>query len=193
MLDCGVPYKLIKDKLKDIKLIFISHTHKDHLNPSTVIKISYEYPNIVFLGNGSVINELLHLRICNDCYSPEDGKWYSLGMCAVKLDYLYHDVQNSALSIDYKNKKLFYCTDTSQINHVSAKDYDLYLIEANYLTDDELGAKIIEYEHNGEFTYLKRVKETHLSQLQALNWLNENANDNSQYVFIHQHIDKEEE
>lgn len=27
MLDCGVTYKKIKDKLKDIKLIFISHSH----------------------------------------------------------------------------------------------------------------------------------------------------------------------
>lgn len=27
MLDIGVSYKKIKDKLKDIKLIFISHSH----------------------------------------------------------------------------------------------------------------------------------------------------------------------
>lgn len=27
MLDCGVTYKKIKDKLKKIKLIFISHSH----------------------------------------------------------------------------------------------------------------------------------------------------------------------
>ena len=27
MLDCGVSYKRIKDKLKNIKLIFISHNH----------------------------------------------------------------------------------------------------------------------------------------------------------------------
>ena len=27
MLDCGVNYKRIKDKLKKIKLIFISHSH----------------------------------------------------------------------------------------------------------------------------------------------------------------------
>lgn len=27
MLDCGVPYKLIEPYLKDIKMIFISHSH----------------------------------------------------------------------------------------------------------------------------------------------------------------------
>lgn len=27
MLDCGVPYNKVKNKLKNIKLIFISHSH----------------------------------------------------------------------------------------------------------------------------------------------------------------------
>lgn len=194
MLDCGVPYKMVESYLKDIKLIFISHKHGDHLNPATVKKIAYNYPNIKFLCGVSVNDDIVK------CGVPErnviclfEGKWYSLGLCNVKLDFLYHDVPNFALSLWYSNKTMFYCTDTSQISHVSALDYDLYLIEANYLTDDELDAKIVEAHDKGEFTYLERVRHTHLSQLQALNWLDENMGEHSKYQFIHQHIESKGE
>lgn len=191
MLDCGVPYKMIKDKLKDIKLIFISHIHSDHLNRATVKKIAYEHPNIKFIAGEPLLMPLTECGISTkNLIVLYTDVWFNLKLCTIKLDYLYHDVPNFCLHLEYKNKKLFYCTDTSRIDHVSAKSYDLYLIEANYLTDEELEGKIIEAEHNGEFTYLKRVKETHLSQLQALNWLDDNKGENSRYIFIHEHQDR---
>ena len=112
-------------------------------------------------------------------------------MCNVKVNYLYHDVPNYALSLFYKNKTLFYATDTSKIDHIVAKDYDTYLIEANYYTNDELDEKILEAQEKGEFTYLNRVKQTHLSQLDAINWLDKNKGENSHFMFIHEHISKE--
>ena len=192
MLDCGVAYKHIKDYMKDIKLIFIGHSHKDHLLPTAIKKIAYEHPNIKFLVGEQVVQNLVDCGVQkkNIC-TVELGKWYNLGMCKIKLDYLYHDVPNYCLHLQYKDQILFYCTDTSQISHVSAPDYNLYLIEANYLTNDELDAKIIEAKQKGEFTYLERVKETHLSQLDAINWLDKNKGENSQYIFIHQHEEKE--
>ena len=123
--------------------------------------------------------------------SFKTGVWYDLGMCQLKLDYLYHDVQNSALHLKYHDKLLFYATDTSEINHIVAKDYDTYLIEANYYTNDELDEKILEAQEKGEFTYLNRVKQTHLSQLDTINWLDKNKGKNSHFMFIHEHISKE--
>ena len=113
--------------------------------------------------------------------------WYDLGMCKVKLDMLYHDSSNYALHLEYHGKKLLYATDTSKIDHIVAKDYDTYLIEANYLTDDEMDRKIIEAKKKGEFTYLERAKKNHLSQLDALNWLDKNKAEHSHYRFIHEH------
>lgn len=122
----------------------------------------------------------------------DTGKWYNIGIFKVKMDYLFHDCPNNCLHIEFKNgEKLFYATDTSRIDHVAAKDYNLYLIEANYLTDDELRKKIKEQEEKGEYSYYNRVLNTHLSQLQALNWLNENKGVGSEYCFIHQHIEEE--
>lgn len=123
-------------------------------------------------------------------YAINTGYWYDMGMCKVKLDYLYHDVPNSALHIFYNNRKLFYAVDTSRIDHIIAKNYDTYLIEGNYTTDEELDEKVVEAHNKGEFTYLERVRHTHLSQVQALNWLDNNMGENSKYEFIHQHEDK---
>lgn len=191
LLDCGVSYKLIEPYLKSIKLIFISHSHKDHLLPSTVKKIAYEYPNIKFLVGEELVKNLVDCEVQKkNIFTVELGKWYNIGLCKVKLDYLYHDVPNYCLHLEYNNQRLIYCTDTSRISHVLAKDYQLYLIEANYLTNDELDAKIIEAKQNGEFTYLERVKHTHLSQLDAINWLDNNKGENSKYIFIHQHEER---
>lgn len=198
ILDCGVPYKMVKPYLKDIKCIFISHSHGDHLKMSTIKKIAFEHPNIKFI----VGRDLVTILSVNDIpkkniYCLELGKFYKVGNYQLKLDFLYHDVPNYCIHIYKYNDeinmwfRMIYATDTTKIDHINAKDYDFALIEANYDTDEELDKKILEYEKRGEFTHLKRVKETHLSQLKALNWLQKNNITN--YQFIHQHIEKEEE
>lgn len=48
LLDCGISFKKLEDVYKDIKLVFISHQHKDHLLPSTIKKIASERPSLRF-------------------------------------------------------------------------------------------------------------------------------------------------
>lgn len=104
-----------------------------------------------------------------------------------------HDVPNFGYKIEIvkENYKIFHITDTSSVDHIEAKNYNLYCLEANYLTDDELLAKIKEQAEKGEYSYYNRVLKTHLSQLQAINWLDINKGENSEYCFIHQHVEKE--
>lgn len=195
MLDCGVAYKKIEKCLKDIKIVFISHKHKDHLLPSTIKRITFEYPNIKFIVGYKLVNSLVECNVKRkNIFVLELGKWYDMGLISAKLDYLIHDVPNYALHLEYKREKLFYATDTSEINHIEAKDYNYYLIEANYETDDELLEKIKEdKEKNNGFSYRERVLKTHLSQLKAINWLDKNKSEDSVYYFIHQHIEEREE
>ena len=195
MLDCGLPYTKIQPYLDKIKLIFISHCHSDHLKKSTIKRIAYEKPKIKFIVGNFLVNELIELGVNKrNVITFETGKWFDIGIFQVKMDYLFHDVPNNCLHIKFKNEeKLFYATDTSSIDHIEAKGYNLYLIEANYNTDEELREKIKEDEEQGQFSYYKRVLETHLSQLQAINWLDQNKNEDSEYCFIHQHITREEE
>ena len=46
LIDCGVSYRKLKDK--PIRLIVLTHEHKDHFNPKTIQKIHKEHPLIRF-------------------------------------------------------------------------------------------------------------------------------------------------
>lgn len=165
----------------------------DHFNSTTIKQIAYDKPNIKFIVGHYLVCELLLCGVSKQNIIVLDTKkWYDIGIFKVRLDYLIHDVPNDCIHIEFKNGiKIFYATDTSTIDHIIAKNYDYYFVEANYDTDEEIDEKIRIAKENGEFTYLERVKKTHLSQLQAINWLDKNKNEKSQYIFIHQHEEKE--
>ena len=194
MLDCGLSYSKIKKYLKNIKLIFISHKHTDHLLPTTIKQIAYNYPTIKFVYNIEDM-QITNILVSNgilpkNCYGILQDSWFNLGICKIKLNELCHDVLNSACHLEINGKRLLYVTDTSSIPF-DAKNYDNYLIEANYHSKEELEKKIQEAEEKGEFTHLKRVLYTHLCEEDCIDWLKENMGDNSEYQFIHQHIDKD--
>lgn len=189
MLDCGVSYKSIKDKLNKVKLIFISHVHVDHLNRKTIEKINYNFPSIKYIiGSYDVCAKLSMCHIAKrNIYVLPSGKLYDLGAIIIKLEPLYHDVSNFGLKWEYKGKKGIYVVDTNRIDHIEAKNYDLYLIESNYKEDilqkhiDEVSRETI-----GDLVYLTRVPETHLSYEKANDFLINNMGENSQFEYLHQ-------
>ena len=123
-----------------------------------------------------------------------EGKWYDMGFAKVRLERLVHDAHNSSFQIEYKNGyKMIYITDTGSIpEYIKAKGYNLYLCEANYKSKEEYEEKIREAQEKGEYTHLIRVLDTHLCEEDAIQWLQENMNDDSQFEFIHQHIEERE-
>ena len=187
MLDCGVSYSKIKKYLSNIKLIFISHSHQDHLLPSTIKKISYNFPTIKFLtGSEVVVEKLVECGINKkNIFILKEYKWYDLGMLNVMLEPLTHDTPNYALKWQYKDKKGIYIVDTSNVDDIDAECYDLYLIENNY-REDILKNHIEECEDENMMYYLSRVSRTHLSDEQANSFLIENMGTNSVYEYIHQ-------
>lgn len=191
LLDCGVSYTKLKQYLKDIKLIFISHVHKDHLLPTTIKHIAYNYPTIKYIcGSEYVVKKLVECGVNKkNIYVLNEYKWYDLGLVQVSLEPLVHDTLNYALKLEYKGKKLLYAVDTSEISHIVARHYDLYLIESNY--NEELLEKHIQecIENNDsedKLYYLNRVKDTHLSYSKANDFLINNMGSNSEYCYIHQ-------
>lgn len=106
-------------------------------------------------------------------------------MLKVKLDPLQHDVENYALHFEYKRKKGIYIVDTANVDDITAKDYDLYLIENNY-QEKVLKRNIENCENEKEMIYYKRIPYTHLSAEQSNSFLIENMGDNSKFQYIHQ-------
>ena len=187
MIDCGLSYAKIKDRLKNIKLICLTHIHSDHFLKSTIKKIALEKPTIKFVCGEHLIKPLIDCGARkNNIFALKTDNWYNLGMLKIKIESLFHDVENVCYKIQYKDKKIFYATDTGRIDHIDAENYDYYFIEANYESDEELDEKINKAKENEEYTHLIRVKQTHLSQIQCLDWLYKNRKNNGEYVFMHQ-------
>ena len=188
-LDVGVSYSKIKKYLNKVKLIFVSHIHKDHLLPSTIKHISFNYPNIKYVcGSEEVVKKLVECNVNKkNIFILKEYKWYDLGMLNVMLEPLTHDTPNYGLKWQYKGKKGIYIVDTSNVDDIDAECYDLYLIENNYqekVLQEHINKAIEENDENKLF-YLQRVPHTHLSNEQANSFLIENMGKNSVYEYIH--------
>lgn len=121
----------------------------------------------------------------------EPDKSYNFGACIITPVKLWHDVPQIGYKVFIGDEKAIYMTDTHTIEGIQAKNYQLYFVEGNY-HEDELQERIREKQEKGEFCYEYRVPKTHLSVEQATAWLMENMGENSEYVLMHRHIDKEE-
>ena len=99
---------------------------------------------------------------------------------------MYHNAGYRVIFDDYK---VIYATDTKTLEGISAKNYDLYLIEGNY-DEDEIEERIKQKQQECKFVYEFRARENHLSKQQASEFLLENMGENSEYVFMHQHIER---
>ena len=115
------------------------------------------------------------------------NKKYDLGKYIIEPIKAIHDVPNCGYKIIIKatNYKIFHITDTSNLDNIEAKGYNLYLIESNY-NEELLKKHIEECEDENMLYYLNRVPYTHLSYEQANSFLIENMGDNSRFEYIHQ-------
>lgn len=190
LLDCGVSYTKLKSYLKDIKLIFISHVHKDHLLPTTIKKIAFNYPSIKYIcGSNYVVNKLVECGVNKkNIYVLKPNIKYDLGFIKAKLELLVHDTPNYALKFEYKSKKCIYIVDTASVENIKAEHYDLYLVESNYneeLLEQHIQECINNNDSEDKLYYLNRVKDTHLSYNKCTDFLLENMGENSEFVRIH--------
>lgn len=89
------------------------------------------------------------------------------------------------------NYKIFHITDVASLDHIEAKNYDFYAVEANY-NEDDLLRRIQEKQEQNIFSYEFRLPQTHLSEEQWNKFMLENAGDNSECIKIHQHKERKE-
>ena len=195
LIDVGVPFKALEPVKKDLKLVLLTHSHGDHFKPRTVRALHKERPTLRWGCCEWMVGPLLEAGVDKrviDVFGSGDTLCY-WRLCAVTPQLLVHDVPNCGYHIttflDKKDEHLFYATDTATLDGVEAKGYDLYMIEANH-TQEELEARAQAKLAAGEYAYEYRAAANHLSQEQALDWLYQQMGPNSQYVFLHQHLER---
>ncbi len=190
LIDCGVTFKKLNNYYKKLKLVLLTHIHKDHFNKVTIKKLSEERPTLRFACCEWLLKPLLECGVSRKNIDVlEISTKYDYKLFKIVPIKLYHDVPQCGYRIFLDNCKIIYMTDTKTVEGISAKDYDLYLIEANY-DEDEIEERIRKKQEEGIYTYEFRAKNTHLSKQQASEFLLENMGDNSKYEFMHQHIER---
>lgn len=192
LIDCGVPFKLLEPYVSRLRLVLLTHIHGDHFNPATLRRLHMERPALRFGCCEWLVKPLVDAGIpprCIDVYMPDYG--YSYVDLTVSPFTLTHDVENCGYRLEACNgKKIIYATDTATLEGISARDYDLYLVEANY-TEAEMEERIKRKIESGEFIYEYRAAAGHLSQEQTEAWLAQNATPGkSKVIYLHKHHDE---
>jgi len=182
LLDCGVQYSVIKKYSDRIKLVLLTHAHGDHLNLAAIKKLAFEHPSIRF-GCGEFLSGYLSGIRNVDVY--EAGKIYDYGKFKISPIILYHDVPNFGYRIFKDDKKVIHATDTFTLEGITAKNYDIYSIEANY--DEETVYDLIEEQRmRGEYAHERGSINSHLSRQQAQRFVLQNAGSNYEFIMLHQ-------
>lgn len=204
LIDCGVPWKKIEPYAHGLQLVLLTHEHGDHFNRATVKRLAKERPGLRWAAGWWMLGFLINTGVKTDLIDIAPGWNYEgerppldYGSIVVSPFMLTHDVPNCGWKIlmdteDHPGTRIFYATDTGDLNGIVAKWYDYYFLEANY-TEAEIEERIGQKKLNGEYIYEGRVKRTHLSKEQADSWLAMNAGSNSIFVYMHNHKVKDNE
>lgn len=198
MIDCGLGVNKLLPYLQNVRHLFITHRHSDHLNIS-VLK------NIAKKVSESIIRFGLHVN--SDCYNMierkapeiaemiESERLTSHSLLDLKIDGveykietypLYHDVENQGFVITKNGKTLIHATDTSTMKDAPNRQFDVILVEGNY---DE--SKLIEYlkSDDREVRYRAARNLRHLSIQAHENFVKSHSHRDTISLMLHESYD----
>ncbi len=191
LIDCGVSFRALKEYSKDLKIVLLTHIHSDHFCRTTVRKLANERPTLRWACCGWMVESLLYCNVKPGNIDILDfGPEYNYGKFSVIPFPVKHNVPNCGYKLHFNTgEKVFYATDCNNLNGISAKGYDLYLVEANY-EEKEIHDRIKQKRLDGQYAYEERVIWNHLSKEKCDDWLYRNMKSTSRYVYMHMHNEK---
>ena len=190
LIDCGVTFKKLEKYYKQLKIVLLTHIHSDHFKKETIRKIAQERPTLRFACCEWLLQPLLECGVLRKNIDVlQIGTRYDYKLFKIVPIKLYHDVPQCGYRVLFDDYKVIYMTDTRTVEGIVAKNYDLYLVEGNY-EEEELEQRIKQKQEEGLYYYESRVRNTHLSKGQATDFLLNNMGENSEYVFMHEHVER---
>lgn len=190
LIDCGVPFKAVRPFMHHLKLVLLTHIHSDHFRASTIRALSQERPTLRFGCCRWLVSDLLAAGVpARNIDVLEPDTMYDYGICNAIPVELVHNVPNCGYKIHFPSGRVFYATDTNNLNGISAKGYDLYMVEANY-EEGEILQKIADKKAAGEYAYEVQAMQNHLSKAKCDDFIYRNIGPGGEYVYLHCHVDK---
>lgn len=187
LLDCGLSLKNIKKQLhsngitlSDIDYVLITHEHRDHIGGLKYL--IQDYNTKVIASRGTL--QGVDIPKENIVYI-KDGQELILQNVTIKAKRVNHDA-NEPLCFAIENslgEKLLYLTDCGMAKYMKFKDFDVYIIEANY-SEEQL-------ELNHEQGFLHDVQYSravsgmgHLGINETIDFLKNNIGENTKKVIF---------
>lgn len=190
LVDCGVTFKRLEKYYKNLKLVLLTHIHSDHFKKETIKRLAHERPTLRFACCEWLLKPLLDCGVNRKNIDVlEIGTRYDYKLFKIVPIKLYHDVSQCGYRVLFDDYRVIYMTDTNTVEGISAKNYDLYLVEANY-DEEEMQERIKKKQQECQYVYEFRAKNNHLSKQQASEFLLNNMGENSEYVFMHEHVER---
>jgi phosphoribosyl 1,2-cyclic phosphodiesterase len=202
LIDCGVSFKALSQYYKALKLVLLTHKHSDHFNKTCIKLLARERPTLRFGCGRWLVDMVVQCGVPKQNIDVlEFDTRYMYGICDVIPVPLVHGginnetkrrevVPNCGYKIHFPTgngyKKMIYATDTNCLNGISARHYDLYMIEANH-EEEVIKQKIRDKKASGEYAYENHAKENHLSKEKADDFIYKNIGANGVYVYLHCH------
>ena len=190
LIDCGVTFRKLEKYYKKLKIVLLTHIHSDHFKKETIKRLAQERPTLRFACCEWLLQPLLECGVLRKNIDVlQIGTRYDYKLFKIVPIKLYHDVPQCGYRVLFDDYKVIYMTDTRTVEGIVAKNYDLYLVEGNY-EEEELEQRIKQKQEEGMYYYESRVRNTHLSKGQATDFLLNNMGENSEYVFMHEHVER---
>jgi len=189
VIDMGLPFSRVKDKVDFQKVthILLTHGHHDHFQKTTLSKVFNDYPHIIFVC-GEWLHEKLRLVFGGDIerieviemnQSLQCGEFTIWGFNAI------HDVPNCGYRLlDSDGHKHFHVTDIGTLKtededgneffYLDAVNYDTATIECNY-EDGKAKELINQANENDDFSHLSKAIRNHLSVYEVIEFCKENS------------------
>lgn len=190
LIDCGVPFRSLRPIYRQIRLVLLTHIHSDHFNRATLKKLAQERPTLRFGCGAWLVQDLVSCGVSKRQIDVlECDTRYGYGVGEIIPIPLAHNVPNIGYKLHLPEGKIIYATDTNNLNGITAKGYDLYMIEANHEIAD-LKSRIREKKADGQYAYEMQAIKNHLSKEKCDDFIYRNIGANGQYVYLHCHHEK---
>lgn len=178
MVDCGVPFKVIKEHLYDVKYLLLTHIHSDHIRETTLNNIKKLFPRIKIIGNHEV-HQLFGVNIIANTSFPIETDDY----CFLPFE-CEHDVLTYGFTWEYEGKSIIYATDTSTMENAPDDKFDYIFLESNH---DEKKVELIRFnaKRYGYNAYAGAKRHLSTQDAKAFYYTHRKSKD-SKFIELHQ-------